>query len=48
MSLKCLYEFRIMKKTLKTILETVSRKTCINREIKSRRSQFSYAVIVVT
>ena len=45
----------IIKESFKTVLriflrtcETVSRKPCINRESKSRSSQFSYAVIVVT
>ena len=41
-------EFRMMKRKLKTFLETVSRKQCINRENKTRMSKFSYAVIVVT
>ena len=44
MSLKCSYDFRMMKITSKI----VSRKPCINIEIKSRRSPFSYTVVVVT
>ena len=54
MSLKCSYEFRIMKRTLKTVLRiflityrTVSITPFINREIKSRSTQFIYTVIVV-
>ena len=42
-------EFEFMKITLKTVLriflrtcKTVSRKLCINREDKSKTSQFSY------
>ena len=41
----------MMKITLKTVLlnslKTVSRKSCINRESKSRISQFIYTVISV-
>ena len=48
MSFKCSYEFRMMKRSLKTVPEKLSRKTYINRENKSRSSQFSYTVIVVT
>ena len=42
----------MMKRTLINVLyistKTVPRKPYINRESKSRRSQFSYVVIVVT
>ena len=37
-----------MKRTLKTVLEKVSRKPFIKIESNSRSSQFSYTVIVVT
>ena len=47
--------FETMKRTLKTFLiivmrtcKTLSRKPCINREDKSKRSQLSYTYIVVT
>ena len=55
MILKCSYEFRMTKITLKTVLSifmrtcrTVSRQTCIKRESKSRNSQLRFKVIVVT
>ena len=48
-------DFELTKRTLKTFLiiflrtcKTVSRKICINREDKSKSSQFSYIDIVVT
>ena len=48
MSYNCEICFRMMKISLKTFLETVSIKTCINIEIKIRSSKFSITVIVVT
>ena len=48
MSLEFSYEFRMMKRTLKTVPETVSIKPCINIENKSRSSKVNYTVIVVT
>ena len=47
MSFKCSYEFRMIERTLKTVLEN-SVKKCINIESMSRRSQFSHTVIVAT
>ena len=38
----------MMKRTLKNVLKEVPIKTCINREIKKMRSQFSHTVISVT
>ena len=38
----------MMKRTLKNVTETVSRKPCTNRESNIRRSPFSFKVIVVT
>ena len=38
----------MMKRALKTVLEKLSRKPCINRSSKSSRSKFNYIVIVVT
>ena len=53
MHLKCSYEFITTKRTLKTVLrmvlrtcKTVSIRQCINREAKSKSSQFSYSVAV--
>ena len=55
MSLKYSYEFRTLKRALKTVLrifmrtcKAISRKPCINRESKIKSLQFSYTVIVVT
>ena len=38
----------MIKIALKTVIEIVSIKSCIDREIKRTSSQFSYTVIVVT
>ena len=40
-------EFRITKKTLRTVLENSVKKKNTNRESKSKISQFSYTVIFV-
>ena len=48
MSVKCSYEFIMMKRKLRTFPEKVPMTLCIHRESKISSSQFSYTDIVVT
>ena len=48
MSLKCLFELRMMKIASKTVLEHSAKKNMYNRESNIKRLKFSYTNIVVT